>query len=198
MWKSVKNFISQHQYLNESDTAIFAREYTPGQGYQAGETNQLISNFKKCPTTKNTPQWYYREKAIEKFSTEFASLIKGENSKSLFVTSIPSSKMMSDPLYDRRFEDLFAFMKHSCHFIQDCWPVMLNTSVTPAHLGGSRDPSIISGNYQWRGFKKDTPEELWVFDDILTTGAHFRSYSDFCRNNGYSGKIIGVFWARCL
>ena len=79
------------------------------------------------------------------------------------------------------------------------WPVTALKTVKMAHDSGSRDPKKIKGNYCWNGFADNmAPETLVVFDDVLTTGSHFRAFSDFIRENGFKGKVRGIFWARCV
>lgn len=198
MWKYVNSFILQYPHLAATDQAIFAREYMPGQGYQAGQTNQLINNFKKDVSKRNTNQWYYRNQAVALFAQEFNSIINPSKPESVFVTCIPSSRTKADTLYDNRFEDMFGVLKNLSNRVVDIWPVSIQQSVQASHLGGSRNPATIMTNYQWHGFGEVEPEKLFVFDDIVTTGSHFRAFSDFCRSNNFNGEIIGVFWARCI
>jgi predicted amidophosphoribosyltransferase len=195
VWKRID---SSHnlKYITENDICIYAREYKAGQGYQAGETNQLIYNFKKSPAAKNTGQWKYRDRDVKKFAEEVSN--KFFNESSAAVTAIPSSKEKNDPEYTNRFEDMLSHLKTLRPNVQIEWPISLIATVEPAHLAGSRDPETIKQNYQWDGFVGGTPETLVVFDDVVTTGSHFRAFADFSRENGFEGKIIGIFWARAI
>lgn len=198
-WRRIDQIImSRYPHLNSSDVAGFAREYQPGQGYQAGQTNQLINNFKKDISKKNTPQWYWRNQAVGQFASEFNTLIGSLSVPNIYVTSIPSSKTKNDPNYDNRFEDMFSILKSNNNKVIDVWPVTATTSTQSSHLGGTRNPSQIMANYQWNGFSETEPTTLFVLDDVVTSGSHFRAFSDFCRANNYNGEIIGVFWARCI
>ena len=49
----------------------------------------------------------------------------------------------------------------------------------------------------WKGFKKSF-DKIGVIDDVLTTGSHFRAMSDFFKENGYEGQIIGIFLSRAV
>ena len=77
------------------------------------------------------------------------------------------------------------------------WPVEIQNLMPSAHQGGSRNPEDIKKNYMWKGFK-NTPEKIGIVDDVLTTGAHFRAMSDFLKENGYRGQIVGIFWSRAV
>ena len=115
------------------------------------------------------------------------------------ITSVPSSKAKNDPDYDSRFEDLFTELLKSRPNLSDEWPVTIKKTVRTSRHGGPREPTLIKQNYKWNGFKKTTPPKiLCIFDDVLTTGAHFRAMSDFLRENDYKGKIVGIFWAKTV
>lgn len=68
--------------------------------------------------------------------------------------------------------------------------------VTASHIGGSRTPATIASSYTFQGFTGNMPEFILVFDDVLTTGAHFRAFKDFLIQSGYTGKVYGLFWAK--
>lgn len=185
-------------HVRNDDICIYAREYHGGgQGYNAGETNQLILNFKKSPTKKtNTNEWYYRERDVMRFATEASVLFKPEVNYAL--TAVPSSKASTDPEYDNRFEDMLRQLVRLRPNLVIEWPISVRATQQAAHRGGSRRPEEIIENYVWNGFANGVPETLFVFDDVVTTGSHFRAASDFLRANGFTGRIVGTFWARTL
>ena len=195
VWKKID---ASHRlyYIREDDTCIYAREYKAGQGYAAGETNQLILNFKKSPTARNTNQWPHRDRGVKQFATEVSAMF-GQNSAAA-ITGVPSSKTKNDPEYTNRFEDAFAHLLTLKPNLIVEWPIDIAVSVQPAHGGGSRRPNEIKANYVWRGFQHGTPEVLVLCDDVVTTGSHFRAASDFLRENGFVGKVVGIFWARAI
>ena len=81
-------------YLNPDDECYFAKDYYSGIGYQGGEVNNDILNFKKVP---NVPGQNFRTEAIYKFALEASSLFDCEKKAPYAVTAIPSSKSKSDP-----------------------------------------------------------------------------------------------------
>lgn len=214
--------LSNRPYLRENDWCVYAREYQSGKDYRAGETNSFISNFKKsaskikpkygrllsfdgpAKTIKvSSPQSHYRREAVGKFKEEIKQLfkqIKLEATQNITVTAIPSSKRRDDPEYDNRFEDLFNELAKEYSGLCVEWPVEIKQTVQSAH-GSTKVrpfPEQIKANYSWKGFKREFPKRLYVFDDVITTGAHFRAFSDFLRDNEYNGEIVGVFWAKAI
>ncbi len=186
-----------YTYIEKDDVCIYARDYVGGhKGYQAGDTNSLILNFKKPSSKKNTDEWKWRENAVERFSTEISLLFKPDSTAT--ITAIPSSKAKNDPKYDNRFEDLFEQLSKLRPKLRIERPVEIKQTIDASHRTGEREPEIIKENYMWKGFKKETPKGLCLVDDILTSGAHFRAMSDFLRENKYNGKIVGVFLAKTI
>lgn len=195
LWKEIDDSINIW-YLDNSDRCLFAREFKRGLGYQGGDTNQLILNFKKDGTKRNSPEWRWRNVAVQKFADELSYLFKPETK--LALTSIPSSCVESDPKYDCRFEDLFEKLLLKFPKLRVENPIKCKSSVESAHSGvGTRKPAIIKDNYLWEGFKTPT-NHLAIIDDVITTGGHFKAFTDFLKENGYAGGYTGVFWARTI
>ena len=193
-WKKLEQ--GQLPHIKKNDFWVYAREYVSGPGYEAGPTNSLILNFKKKPSKKNTPQWPYRENAVKEFKEDIEILLGSINQA--FLTSIPSSKKKNHSEYDNRFEDLFKeILKSHPQWIAE-WPVEIKRNKEPSHTSGERNPETLRENYLWKGFKNREPEVLYIFDDLITTGAHFRAMSDFLIENKYKGKIIGICWAKTV
>jgi hypothetical protein len=193
-WKRVDEItLSSLPHLKSGDICGFAYDYLKG-GFQRGPVNENIINFKKAPDAQGQ---HFRNQAISKFSLDASGLFNCESGKDYFVTAIPSSKAKNDPGYDNRFEDFFKELKKLCPCIEIVWPVSAKATVPSAHqTTGGRNPQTIMQNYQFDGFGTITPERLMVFDDVLTTGAHFRAFKDFLINNGYAGQVVGIFWAK--
>ena len=200
-WRKLLKQSHKYPYIEDDDICIYAREYI-SEGYAAGSTNSLISNFKKSPTKKKAPEWHYRQEAVKQFKNEIESLFLGIESSinkklKITVTAIPSSKAKDDPEYNYRFEDLFTELLKTRPDLNVEWPVGIKKTIQASHLGGERKPERFMSNYVWQGLKK-TPEVLWIVDDVLTTGSQFRAISNLLINNKYNGKIIGVFWSRTV
>lgn len=194
MWKKI-DAVTQATIpnLTQNDQCWYARDFLRHRGFAGGETNSLILNFKKVP---NTAGWNHRTNAVRKFADEASLLISVDREASLCVTAIPSSKARNHAQYDHRFEDMFAQLKTLRPCIDIQWPITCQTTTIASHQGGTRLPQGISSNYVWNGFTHTIPESILIFDDVLTSGAHYRAFVDFLRTNGFTGEIFGIFWAK--
>lgn len=193
-WKNIDLItVSSIPYLIPDDECIYANDYISKTGFHGGQVNDCIINFKKPP---GAPGQQHRTRAINKIALDASELFDCESGRTYAVTAMPSSKSKSDPSYDNRFEDLFQLLKTFSPCINIIWPVTAKNSVMPSHQNGPRDPKVLKNNYNFNGFAGSEPEFLIVFDDVLTSGAHFRAYKDFITQSGYQGKVFGVFWAK--
>ena len=184
--KKPKGQEQPHPYIENNDTCYYAREYKSGD--KKFKTNQLIYSFKTV--RQELPQGEsitdLREKAIETISQEIADFFKPNGIYT--ITAIPSSKIKTDPKYDNRFEDLFDKLKEYCPYLKIDWPVENKKSIDH-----TKDLNLIKENYIWKGWKENPPERIFILDDVLTKGTHFRAISDFLKNNRYKGDIVGLF-----
>ena len=185
-----------HPHIKTTDQCLYFREYLSKKGYKGGQTNSLIKNFKKSPDKKQTHQWPHRTRAIKTFSKELEILFNLILTAT--ITAIPTSTAKNDPQYDNRFEDLFTELKKSLPKLTIEWPVEIKRTTEASHKTGQRQIRDIKSNYIWKGLQHKPPEQLFIIDDVLTTGAHFRAISDFLNENKYTGQITGVFWAKAV
>ena len=105
MWKRLEIDLIENPpaRILASDVCYYAREYTAQKGYNHSQTNNLISNFKKPVSQRNSSQWKYKEQAIAKFSSELAPLLQAVNGR-FILAAIPSSKRRDHAEYDNRLE----------------------------------------------------------------------------------------------
>src|SRR5690349_8909263 len=73
--------------LDPDDICYYAREYTSHGGFSASEANQLVSNFKKKPSTRNTYQWNHKVRAVCQFARELESVLPPDSTLCFIPTS---------------------------------------------------------------------------------------------------------------
>jgi hypothetical protein len=87
-----------HWYLRPEDDCYFLGEYTARKGFVFSVTNQLVLNFKKSMDKRCTPQWWYKDRAIDEVAAAFRTAWLNMAT----LVPIPPSKAKSDSLYDDR------------------------------------------------------------------------------------------------
>ena len=57
----------------------------------------------------------------------------------------------------------------------------------------------LKNNFSWVWNHSKNPDFFLVFDDVITTGAQFRAYSDFVLENMKNPpRIVGRLWAKAI
>jgi len=186
-----------HFYLTPTDECYFLGEYTARKGYAFSATNQLILNFKKAMDKRNSAQWRYKEKAIEEAAAAFRASLNGEWLDGATLVPIPPSKSKNDALYDDRLVRMVRSIRPQPAL--DVRELILQRASTVAvHDQENRPtPEQIQANYAIDHAVRDpVPQVIGLFDDVLTTGAHFRAASTVLQQSFPTARIVGLFIAR--
>lgn len=187
--------LRDHYYLDEHDICYYAGEYTAGAGHAYSQTNQLILNFKKSLDKQGTPQWPYKERAIQQAAQIIRTAIKPD--APITFVPVPPSKRKEDPLYDDR---LLRMLQVVCvGRKQDVRELVLQEhSIEAAHLTAARPtPDELIANYRLdKNLMAPAPQTLWIIDDVLTTGCHFKAVKHVLADHFPDTPIVGLFLAR--
>ena len=187
--------LPDHHYLDAQDICYYAGEYTAGEGHAHSETNQLIHNFKKSVDKRGTPQWQYKERAILQAAAIFRAAIKAD--AAITFVPIPPSKAKSDPLYDDRMLQLLQAVCKGRHTdIREL--VVQRQSLVAAHLSDTRQTlDELVANYRLdESVAVPAPGIIFVVDDVLTTGCHFKAMKHVLERRFPEARIVGLFIAR--
>jgi hypothetical protein len=187
--------LPDHHYLDEHDICYYAGEYTAGAGHAYSETNQLILNFKKTLDKRGTAQWPYKERAIQQGAQILRAAIKAD--APITFVPVPPSKSKDEPLYDDRLVRMLQVVCAGRR--QDVRELVLQRhSLEPAHLAAARPtPEELIANYRLdEELVAPTPQTLWIVDDVLTTGCHFKAVKQVLAERFPDVPIVGLFLAR--
>lgn len=188
-----------HYYLETTDWCAYFGEYTARKGATFSTTNQLITNIKKPVTRKHLPDYAYKIKAIQTIALDFIRII-GAPHNVTFVP-VPPSKSRSHPEYDDRMLQILTIVRAYLPLFDFRELVIQNTSTVAAHHtaeGESRPkPCDLSSIYSIDSqLAHGVRENIVIFDDVLTTGAHFKAMQHVLSNVFPSANIHGIFIAR--
>jgi hypothetical protein len=186
-----------HYYLTADDNCYFLGEYTARKGFAFSTTNRLILNFKKSVATRNTPQWRYKEQAIGEAAAAFRTALNNEWLNTATLVPVPPSRCKTDTLYDDRLVRMLRGIRTSP--VVDVRELVFQRASTPAvHDQESRPtPGQIQENYGIDdALREPRPRVFGLFDDVLTTGAHFRAASAVLGQSFPGVLIVGFFIAR--
>ena len=182
------------------DRCYFFGEYLGQESYKGGRTNQLIFNFKTKPTTAaaDPRRAYYKVRAINTVSAVVRAVMKKHDAEHFTWVPIPTSKTPDHPDYDSRILDTLerAFRNYDV----DIRSLLRQSKSTDAdHESDQRlsydelldvieiDPDCPT---------TPIPNVIVLFDDLLTTGKHFKCCEQRLREVYPDTPIIGIFAAR--
>jgi predicted amidophosphoribosyltransferase len=186
-----------HFYLTPQDDCYFLGEYTARQGYAFSSTNHLILNFKKSMDKRGTAQWKYKDRAISEAAAAFRLSLNKEWLDTATLVPIPPSKAKADPLYDDRLVRMVQALRPQPRpDIRELVTQLANMAA--AHEQQNRPkPEDIEANYAIdQALRDPAPRTIGLFDDVLTTGAHFRAASNVLQRAYPGVRIVGLFIAR--
>ena len=198
-----------HYYLPADAQCYYWGEYTPyentrGQRADFSPTNRLVSNLKKKMNRRGEADWRYKSQAITKCGAAFGLMWDRQQllqPGTMFVP-MPPSRARGDTAYDPRIMDILNIINRPNRSIdiRDC--LSFDGRYAASHDSNDRpDPDALYEALQFdenAGRRRDLPGTVILFDDMLTTGAHFIAASRKISGVFPNVPIIGHFIARRL
>jgi hypothetical protein len=196
-----ESLLSQHSCIELTDCCYFIGEYASGCGFEHSKMNDVINNFKKPMNRKERPEWRFKEKAISTIAHWIVSTTSWNKLKSGTWVPMPPSKIKSDPHYDGRLCEVLLEMQKMAGSIDIRELLAAKTSREAAHKPGAIRPGMQDhlNNFILDELQKN-PRPRWIilFDDIITSGAHFKAAQTIIQKKFSKLPIIGLFVARSV
>jgi len=168
---------------------------------KAGEWNQyptngFISNIQipiACKT-ENPYRYKYKNEAIQYAASALSDLLEGIRQLGTFIP-MPPSKTKDHPDHDDRLIQVLKTVKPP---ISDIRELVLLTQDCDSKQKG-RTPEDRAKDYSINEDVADPePTVIFVFDDVLTTGCHFKAVKMVLQERFSSVAVYGIFLARAV
>lgn len=179
-------------------------EHTDGKLWNYSKTNQLITNFKKGLEKAGQPGWHYKHDAVQQIGKAFSDFWQWDKLHSeghVALVPIPPSRARTDPLYDDRMTRVLEVIAAETGLpldIRDC--LSFTGALSASHKSQSRaSPDELYAQLHFdpeTGKAGTTPGLIFLFDDMLTSGAHFVAVSRKLSEVFPGVEIIGIFASR--
>lgn len=197
-----------HFHLRDTDCCYFWGEYTPyehtdGRKWNYSSTNQLISNLKKKMDRAGQMDWQYKQRAIEEVAYALSQMWRWDELKAYnpALIPMPPSKSRSDAMYDPRMVQILHSVAKKVGMaldIRDC--LSFDVSTGASHETENRpSPERLyqSLSIETASIQRDRrPGVIFIFDDMLTTGAHFIAAARRINEVFPGVQVVGMFVAR--
>ncbi|PWF23215.1 hypothetical protein [Corticimicrobacter populi] len=198
-----------HRYIPPDAQCYFWGEYTPyehtqGKRWDYSPTNRLITNFKKGLEHQGRLGWQYKQQAIQQVAQAFAGFWKWaeiHQNYRLALIPVPPSKARGNPMYDARMLAMLQQLAHHADVALDIRDCLSFSGVHAASHEGPQRPSpdelYAALNFDpASGRQHEPPGVLFVFDDMLTTGAHYVAVTSKLAEVYPGAQMVGHFIAR--
>lgn len=186
-----------HSFLGAEDVCYYLGEYTARAGFAFSETNDLIQNLKKPMDRRERPEWRYKIRAIERSAQMLREALPEEWVTRVTFVPVPPSKMRDHAQYDDRLLQILEKVGEKRRL--DVRELLVMTeNIDPAHLGDDRRSvrELTKRMRLARSLINPLPSAICIFDDILTTGAHFKAAEAILRTHFPEIPVAGLFLAR--
>ena len=193
---------ADHPFLKDGDRCYFFGEYFAGKGYQGGGTNQLIFNYKCSPTdvAKKPARGTYKDSAIRTIAAGLRKAFPSTLAERYTWVPIPTSKLPNHVDYDDR-------LVRSLELAFDGFDIdirLLIQQTASTESDHTKDDRLTSEQlyellHVENALVARAPVRggIVLFDDVITTGKHFRCCERRLREVITADvPIFGVFVAR--
>lgn len=186
-----------HTFLELEDECFYLGEYTARMGFAFSETNNLINNLRKPMERRGRPEWRYKESAILTCGRMLREAISEEWLDAATLVPVPGSKMKGDVEYDDRMPRILQELGRG-RAVDIRELVIMTRNVSQSHLVEDRVsiPDLIASMRVDETCAASAPATIGIFDDVLTTGRHFKAVQSILRQQFPGVPIVGVFIAR--
>jgi hypothetical protein len=192
---------ADHSYLTATDQCCCLGQYLGGRGYRAGLVNQLIANLKCPPSTASSDprRGYYKRRAIDSIARALRNALSRASVESATWVPIPPSRTARDPDYDDRLRRILAAAFGD--YDLDLRALLYQSEGTAAdHVSARR----LTADALYRIIRLDLEllavapprGRIVLFDDLLTSGKHYKCCERRLRDSLADIPISGLFVAR--
>jgi len=192
---------ADHCFLGDADRCLCLADYLPGRGTAANRVNQLIANL-KCPpliATTDPRRRRYKQQAIGEVARALRAAVSQSWVERATWVPIPTSRPPPDADYDDRLQRVLrqAFGDYAL----DLRALLYQSQPTAADHASARRSSF-AALYGLIGLDRQLlaraplRDRIVLFDDVLTTGKHYKCCEHRLRETLDLIPISGVFVAR--
>lgn len=186
-----------HHWLDRDDRCLFLGEYTARRGYSFSRTNNVVLNFKKSVERRGRSEWQYKELEIVNVAQAFGHAIAARFLAAVTLIPIPPSRAKGDPLYDDRMVRMLRAIPAQQPL--DIRELILQRHSTEAVHDAEERPTpdeIAEGYCIDEQLARPEPATVAIFDDVMTTGAHYVAARHVLSDRFPHAKFFGFFIAR--
>ena len=189
----------EHHYLAWDDICFCLGEYEPHGVVNAASVNSLIWDLKKSVSKRGTPEYVYKARAIAEVAAKLQDLFFEGNRAGFTIIPIPPSKAKTDPLYDDRLIRVLRVPGLAMD-VRDALFVRQTMRAYHEYPTGQKRPSpdelypLLAVDES--ALRVPPQKNIVLFDDLLTTGSHFKACQRLLQERFPECTVSGLFIGR--
>jgi len=187
-----------HTFLEPEDECYYLGDYYAGRGFGFSPMNNLINNLRKPMDRRDRPdEWRHKESAILSCGRMLREGLNEDWIATATLVPIPSSKRRDDAEYDDRLPRILRALARGQQL--DIRELVITTKNVPqSHLAEERVsiPELIESMSIDEESADPEPRSIGIFDDVLTTGRHFKAVQSILRERFPDIPVVGIFVVR--
>lgn len=189
----------EHFYLDDQDECYCLGEYQSGGGYKAGPVNNMISNFKKSVAKRDLGEYRHKENDIVRAGKLIRSVLSQSAPSTCTFVPVPPSKSKNDPLYDDRLLRVLTAGEPQLD-VRELISMRQSTRAHHEYAAGEKRPTP-DQLYELLQIDQTclmppVKQTIFLFDDLLTTGTHFKACKRLLNEQLPACSVIGIFIGR--
>lgn len=198
-----------HTRLRAEHRCYYWQEYTPweytkGLKSEYSDTNRLIEALKTSVERRGEGDLESKRLAIQKVGGAFAKFWRWSDllRDGVMLVPMPPSRVRDDLLYDDRMVRVLSQIQAEAGMqlpIRDI--LRFDGSTAPSHTSVNRPTlkaMMKAMSIDYGNATEVAPKLILLFDDVLTTGAHFVVAYTKLMERFPTSLVIGNFVARCV
>jgi hypothetical protein len=192
---------ADHLFLAESDQCAYLCEYAAGLGYRGGPCNQLLRNFKCEPTIArgSLRRAHYKRQAMMTLARWLRLAVPREQAEQWTWVPVPPSRQCGDPDFDDRLSITLSLAFRD--YDLDLRRLLRQQGSTASdHAGRPRLPEQLLYRLLQVDFaalrERPVRQRIVVFDDVLTSGKHFKCCERRLQQCLPQTPVLGLFLMR--
>jgi len=195
----------EYCFLSPDDDCYFFGDFYSRKGWGCGDTNQLITNYKRTPEeirfSANAKQLqYYKKKAISEVADALRGAISPQTVENATFVPIPTSRVRGHPDYCDRLERTLRLA--FCDSLDLRFILRQIVSTKADHRSGgarsSYDTLLQITDVDPETLVHPVRKRIILFDDVLTSGKHYKVARTKIGEVVPGHPLIAVFVARAI
>lgn len=188
---------AEHYYICAGDVCFHLWEYVKGGRVQEYSTNQLILNLQipLSDRTQNVYRWRYKGQAIRYSARALSQVVPRDFFDHFTWVPVPPSAAKDSPLHDTRLIQILRAVHPPVPDVRE----LVFQDVDHESKAKGFAPEARAAEFRINeDVANPAPTRIVLFDDVLTTGSHYKAMQMILSARFPGVPIMGVFLARTI